>query len=182
MVSRPTWADRDPEYERELASYPNPIPSRAFIIEHLAGSGCPTTLQRFCEALVITDSEQRQALERRFGAMLAKGQLIRNRAGEYLPPAKADLIRGRVMAHPDGFGFLVPDDGSRDLFLHAREMRALLHGDRILAHVRGVDARGRREGALVEVLERANQEVVGRLFEDNGAYLVAPMRCIANAP
>ena len=174
MVSRPTWADRDPEYERELASYPNPMPSRAFIIEHLAGSGCPTTLQRFCEALAITDSEQRQALERRFGAMLAKGQLIRNRAGEYLPPAKADLIRGRVMAHPDGFGFLVPDDGSRDLFLHAREMRALLHGDRILAHVRGVDARGRREGALVEVLERANQEVVGRLFEDNGAYLVAP--------
>ena len=174
MANRPAWADHDPEYERELASYRDPIPSRAFIIERLAAAGRPTTLQRFCDALDIVDADRRQALDRRFGAMLAKGQLIRNRAGEYLPPAKADLIRGRVVAHPDGFGFLAPDDGSRDLFLHAREMRALLHGDRILAHVRGVDARGRREGALVEVLERGNHEVVGRLFEDNGAYLVAP--------
>jgi ribonuclease R len=67
---------------------------------------------------------------------------------------KMQLVRGYVIAHPDGFGFLVPDDGSDDLFLSARQMRQLIHNDRIVACVSGVDRRGRREGKIVEVLER----------------------------
>jgi ribonuclease R len=85
-----------------------------------------------------------------------------------------DLHRGRVVAHPDGFGFLVRDEGGDDIFLPGRQMRSLLHGDRAVVRIRGMDRRGRLEGALVEVVERANRQVVGRFFEEGGIAFVVP--------
>ena len=81
-------------------------------------------------------------------------------------------MRGTVQGHPDGFGFLVPDDGGDDLFLSPREMHKVLHGDRVAARITGVDRRGRPEGEIVEVLERANREIVGRLHEERGIWFV----------
>src|SRR3546814_16657943 len=70
-----------------------------------------------------------------------------------------------VIANPNGFGFLRPDSGvGDDLFLPPAEMRKVLHGDRVLASVTGMDRRG-REGALVEVLERCLNRLIGR-FDD----------------
>ncbi len=106
--------------------------------------------------------------------MAQDGQLIENRRGEYGLALRMDLVRGRIIGHADGYGFLVPDDGSPDLFLSAKEMRSLLHGDRAVVHVAGIDHRGRRLGALVEVLERSNQQVVGRYFQESGIGFVVP--------
>ena len=174
MSKRPAWADQDPEFDREAERYGQAAPSRRFILAYLKDRGRPVTLDKFCGAWAISDEQIREGVYRRFEAMVRQGQVVRNRREGYLPADKADLIRGRVIAHPDGFGFLTPDDGDEDLFLHAKQMRRLMHGDRILAHVRGVDRRGRKEAAVVEVLERANHEVVGRFIEEGGVALVAP--------
>ena len=96
------------------------------------------------------------------------GQLLANRKGELCVVAKLDLVVGIVQGHPDGFGFLVPEDGGDDYFLNAREMHKVLHGDRAVVRMSGVDRRGRPEGEIVEVLTRANVEVVGRLHEERG--------------
>ena len=74
----------------------------------------------------------------------------------------------------DGFGFLVPDDGGSDLFLSAREMEKVMHGDRAIARVAGTDQRGRPEGKIVEVLERANSKLVGRIYNEHGVWFVEP--------
>ena len=174
MSKRPAWADRDPEFDREAERYGQAAPSRRFILEYLKDRGRPVTLDAFCREWEVSDEEIREGVYRRFEAMVRQGQVVRNRREGYLPVDKADLIRGRVIAHPDGFGFLVADEGGEDLFLHAKQMRRLMHGDRILAHVRGVDRRGRKEAAVVEVLERANHEVVGRFIQEGGVALVAP--------
>jgi ribonuclease R len=79
-----------------------------------------------------------------------------------------------VLGQPDGFGFLRPDEGGDDLFLSPREMRVLLHGDRIVATVKSVDRRGRREGSVVEVLERNTTQVVGRFHREHGLGFVRP--------
>ncbi len=165
----------DPHYEREAAKYENPIPSREMILEVLEDADGPLTLDELAGVLHLEEDTQREALRRRLRAMERDGQVVRNRRKGYVPVTEDhEFVRGRVIAHPDGFGFLVPDEGGEDVFLPPREMRALLHGDRALVRIAGIDRRGRREGVLVEVLERAHEEVVGRLFIDAGVGFVAP--------
>ena len=130
------------------------------------------TREAIAASLKLRDEDTLEALRRRLRAMERDGQLIFNRRREYGLVSHMNLVRGRVIGHPDGFGFLVPDEGGDDLFLSAREMRSLLHGDRALVSITGVDRRGRREGSLVEVLERANTTLVGRLFIEGGVAFV----------
>ena len=84
------------------------------------------------------------------------------------------LLEGRIEAHPDGHGFLLPDDASLRVFLPAAEMRQVLHGDRARVRVTGEDHRGRPSGEIIEVLDRAHQRVVGRLHEEHGVLFLVP--------
>ncbi|MCW8917753.1 MAG: ribonuclease R [Gammaproteobacteria bacterium] len=167
-------AEKDPHQAREAQKYDNPIPSREFIMELLAKAGQPMYRDDIAAALGMESEEQLEALRRRLRAMERDGQLLFNRRGGFGLVSKMDLVRGRVIGHADEFGFLVPDDGGDDLFLSAREMHNCLHGDRVVARVSGVDRRGRREGAIVEVLEHANKHVAGSYFIDQGVgYVIA---------
>ncbi|MBW4935688.1 ribonuclease R [Marinobacter sp. F4206] len=173
MVSRKK-TDRDPHASREAQNYENPIQSREFILGHLKDRGAPATHETLCAELGQTSPEGIEALRRRLIAMCRDGQLICNRRGAYLPIEEADLVTGRVIGHKDGFGFLVPDDGGSDLFLTARQMRQVFHGDRVAARVDRVDDRGRREGVIVEVLEYRTSQTVGRFFQESGISFVVP--------
>lgn len=149
-------------------------PDRQAILDCLEREGRPLKRGDIVHALGVESPDSREILRRRLKAMVRDGQLIKNRRGAYGVAAKMDLVSGRVTAHPDGYGFLVSDDGGEDLYLSSRQMRSVLHGDRVLASVIGVDHRGRREGKVKEVLERANQTVVGRFVEESGVALVVP--------
>ncbi|NWG32170.1 MAG: ribonuclease R [Rhodocyclaceae bacterium] len=169
----------DPFLEREQAKYPHPLPSREYILQVLAEQGVPVPFERLCELLDIALHE-REAFQRRLGAMARDAQLLQNRRNDWLIPDKADLLRGRVQGHPDGFGFLVRDDGGPDVFLPEKEMNKVLHGDHVIARIVGVDRKGRPEGKIVEVTERANQRLVGRVHEEHGVfYVVAENRRIS---
>jgi ribonuclease R len=172
--STPSRRAADPYAAREARKYENPIPSRELILETLHELGGPRNFRELAEALEIESDEDLEAFRRRLNAMERDGQLVRNRRGGFCPVNKKDLIAGRVIAHPDGFGFLKPDEEGDDLFLAPREMRTLWHDDRAVVRVSGVDRRGRREAALVEVIERNTHQVVGRLFREAGIGFVVP--------
>ena len=163
----------DPFYERETQQYDNPLPSREYVLQILAERGVPMPFAELAGALDIAPHEL-DFFDRRLRAMERDGQVVRNRREAYLLPAKADLIKGRVEGHPDGFGFLRRDDGEPDVFLGPKEMREVLHGDRVMVRISGTDRRGRPEGKLVEVLERANSRVVGRVINEHGVMIVVP--------
>jgi len=173
MVSRKK-SGQDPHAQREASNYDNPIHSREFILAHLKERGAPATHETLCTEFGLDSEEGIEALRRRLIAMCRDGQMICNRRGAYLPLEEADLVSGRVIGHKDGFGFLVPDDGGSDLFLTARQMRLVFHGDRVAARVDRVDDRGRREGVIVEVLEYRTTQTVGRLFQESGISFVVP--------
>ena len=180
MSSKPSAPDQggsprlaDPHLERERARYDSPLPSREWILEVLEREGVPVQPARLMQLLDIGDEEQR-LFERRLGAMERDGQLMRNRRGALCIVDKLGLVKGTVQAHADGFGFLVPEEAGADLFLSPWEMSRVMHGDRVVARVQGVDRRGRPEGVIVEVLERAQQRVVGRLLAEHGIFLVVP--------
>ena len=163
---------KDPFAEREATKYENPIASREFILNILEQTGVPMRLEEIATSLQIQGEEQQTALHRRLRAMERDGQILFNRRRQYCLASKIDLITGRVIAHPSGFGFLVPDKGGDDLYLAASEMRTLMNGDRAVVREVGLDRRGRREAVLVEVLERGVHHVVGRLFIEAGVGFV----------
>ncbi|MGD2074934.1 MAG: ribonuclease R [Gammaproteobacteria bacterium] len=165
---------KDPFAEREAARYDTPIPSREFILSVLADASRPMSREELAYAFGLSREEDIEALRRRLRAMERDGQLLRNRRGGYGLVERMDMVRGRIVAHPDGFGFLVPDEGGGDLFLSPRQMRGVFHDDRVVARVTGIDPRGRREGVIVEVLERNTHRVVGRIYFESGISFVVP--------
>ncbi|MBR9869715.1 MAG: ribonuclease R [Gammaproteobacteria bacterium] len=165
---------KDPHADREAQKYDNPIQSREFILNHLKERGAPATHETLCQELGQASEEGVEALRRRLIAMCRDGQLICNRRNAFLPIEEAALVTGKISGHRDGFGFLIPDDGSSDLFLTARQMRQVFHGDRVAARVDRVDDRGRREGVIVEVLEHRTEQTVGRFFKESGIAFVVP--------
>ena len=136
--------------------------------------GKPLQRKGIVSALQVESDDSREILRRRLRAMVRDGQLIQTRRNAFGLPARMDLVKGRISAHRDGFGFVIPDDGGSDLYISSREMRKVLHGDRVLANVTGTDRQGRREGMIADVLERANDSIVGRFIEENGIALVIP--------
>ena len=163
----------DPFFEREKAQYEFPLPSREYIGEILEAQARPVDFDELCGLLDIAPDEE-EMFRRRLNAMEREATVLRNRKGAYILPEKASLIAGRVQGHKDGFGFLVPDAGGPDLFLSPKEMDKVLHGDRVLGRVIGKDFKGRPEGAIVEVTERGQLKVVGRIAIAHGVIYVVP--------
>ncbi len=167
-------SNKDRFAEREAEKYEHPIPSREFILEFLAERGHPATFRQIQTELDLNGANEKEALKRRLTAMLRDGQLIQNRRGALGLLDKMDVIVGRVVGHKDGFGFVIPDDGSDDLFINARQMRTAFHEDKVMVRVASIDHRGRREGIIVEVIEHNTHELVGRLISSGGSMFVQP--------
>jgi ribonuclease R len=163
----------DPFFERERERYETPLPSREYVLHCMEEEGQPVGFEWLVTRLDIAE-EEREVFARRLKAMEREGQILQNRKHAYILPERASLIAGRVQGHPDGFGFLIPDDDGPDVFLDQRQMRKALHGDRVLLRITGTDRKGRPEGSIVEVTDRANREVVGRVFVEHGVAFVVP--------
>ncbi len=169
-----TKKSKDPFYARESEKYEQPIPSREFILSVLEDFGRPITRTQIIKKLEIEDESKQEALNFRLRAMLRDGQLMQDRRGRYCLFGHINLRRGTIQAHPEGYGFFIPDDEGDDMMLSASEMRGVMHGDTVLAFQTSVDRRGRPEGKIHEVIEHANATVVGRFFSEHGVSFVAP--------
>lgn len=169
-----TYRKKDPFRKREAAEYEHPVASREFIMQYMADVGRPQGWQALCDGLKVVSEEEQEGLRRRLKAMVRDGQLMSNRRGSYALVQQLELVPGRIQAHRDGFGFLIPDDGSADIFLPAREMDAVFNDDRVLVRVLTLDAKGRREGQIAEIVEHNTHQVVGKYREDDGIAFVDP--------
>jgi ribonuclease R len=164
---------REKIIDKPLSKYPYPIPSREEILGVLRTSEAPLAANDIAEALSIKRQE-REGFFKRLAAMERDGQIRLDQRNHYQLTHPSNFVGGRVQGHRDGYGFLVRDDGQDDLFLPTGEMQKVMHNDRVLARIVGYDRRGRPEGHIVEVTDRANRRVIGRLLNENGALIVAP--------
>ncbi|HEL5053303.1 TPA: ribonuclease R [Stenotrophomonas maltophilia] len=164
----------DPYASREAEKYEQPIASREAILALLERCEGPQTAEELGARLGLTAPDRAEALSRRLGAMVRDGQLVQNRRGGFAPVQALSLVTGVVIANPEGFGFLRPVEGGDDLFLPPYEMRKVMHGDKVLARVTGIDHRGRREGSIARVLERGMTRLIGRFSIEMGINYVVP--------
>ncbi len=162
----------DPQKEREAMFYEKPLPSRELILKVMADQGVPLSISKLNELLEIANDES-EAFNKRIRAMERQGQIMRNRKDDFCISEKLNLIPGRIQGHPDGFGFLIPEQGGDDIFLSSREMMQVLHNDRVMVQTIGQDRKGRPEGKVIEILERKNETLVGRVVQGQGVTIVA---------
>ena len=172
----PRRAQRGKQTTEQAAHGPDydpDVPSREQILSALRKAPSPLTPAELADSLGLTNDSTMVGFDRRLAAMERDGQLMPNRKGVLLLANKLDFVPGRVLGHRDGFGFLVRDDGGKDLFLSPREMLKVLHGDRVLVKQTG-EYRGKPDGTIVEVLERRTNRLVGRFLNERGLSIVVP--------
>lgn len=166
-------AINDPFAGREAQKYENPIPSREFLLDLLKKADKPQSYRQLAVELDL-EGNQKEALRRRLKAMERDGQLLRTNKGAYNIIKNMGLVRGRFQSHREGYGFVIPHDGSEDVYLNSRESRAVFNDDEVLVRIVGADPRGKRDGVIVEVLERNTEQMVGRYFSEKQMGVVEP--------
>jgi ribonuclease R len=149
-----------------------PDPSPEAILEALERAGAPLTRKELGRHLGVERGDR--AFVHALAELERTGRVVQNRAGSLLAAGRIDVVAGRIEGHPDGHGFLVPDDRSPQIFVPPAEMKQVLHGDRAAVRITGRDARGRPAGVIVEVLERARRRIVGTLHAGAGVMYLAP--------
>src|SRR5213596_1364792 len=128
--------------------------------------------------LDLTGTE-RVALRKSLRELERAGDIARIRKNRYVLPAEADLLTGKLSIHQAGYGFLIPETpGQPDIFIAAENIGTAMHGDRVVARI-SRDApydriKGRREGRVIRILERAHDTIVGTLQHSRNFYYVVP--------
>lgn len=168
---------KDPFLDREKEKYQHPVPSREYIMEHMAKKGQLMTYQALADELNLSSEHEIEAIRRRLKAMTRDGQLHCNRKRQYGLISKMDLIPGHVKGHKEGFGIFIPDDTKKhkaDYVISDYQMRQVFHGDRVLVRQGEFSRRGKRECQIIEVLESKTQQLVGRYYFKDGISYVVP--------
>jgi ribonuclease R len=122
--------------------------------------------------------DQRPAMRVLIREMLGRGTLIEGPGGRLIAPGApgSDRLRGTLQRHRDGFGFVVPEDGGDDVFVAPRNLGGARSGDRVVVRVdrRGRGGGSRREGVVVETVERRHRRVLGVLRASDRGFVVHP--------
>ena len=137
------------------------------------------SLKDILKALDLSKNDRKE-LKKLLGAMIRDGQIVRYKGSRYSIPASPSISRakrdaapsvtGTLSAHPDGYGFVIPDtEGETDIYINPRSMTNAMDGDRVTVQILAIKANGRREGVITQILERAHRQVVGRFERGRAA-------------
>ncbi|NMM41421.1 ribonuclease R [Pseudoalteromonas arctica] len=165
-------SNQDPNLSREQEKYENPVPSREFILTHIKDRAKPANFHQLCEELAVSDDERQIAFKRRLRAMERDGQLFFNKFKCYALIDEAGLVKGKVIGHRDGFGFLEIEGESKDWFIAKHQMSSVLHGDIVLAKGTKRGSGGKCDARIIKVLTNERAPIVGRYFVEHGIAVV----------
>ncbi|MBU5455156.1 ribonuclease R [Caproiciproducens sp. MSJ-32] len=127
----------------------------------------PMDIQELASIFNINPSEFK-AFKRVLKSMEKEGLIIRTKKEKYGVPERLGLIRGTLQVHQKGFAFLLPElEGEKDVFIPGSALNGAMNGDVVLVEITKEDKNGKkREGEVVEVIERTNNEIIG-VYEDS---------------
>jgi ribonuclease R len=116
--------------------------------------------------LLRLKSEDRRALKQALNELVLSGDIIKTRGNRFGLPEKMDLETGIFQAHPQGYGFVIPEKkGRTDIYISMRGKLDAMNGDKVVARVSPPAGKkkvtGKREGVIIRILERAHTRVVG---------------------
>lgn len=164
----------DPHFAREQIKYENPVASREYLMSILVQNASPMSFGEICDVLNANDEQSKIGIQRRLRAMEREGQLNFNRDKKYQSQNQESLVRGRVIGHRDGFGFLKHSASEKDYFISAYQMTSLFHDDEVEGTLMSADRKGRKEFKVNRVINSRTAAIVGRFFTEQGLAFVIP--------
>ena len=137
----------------------------------------PATPRELLQRLKLP-RQQRPTFKKLLTDLVESGALVQTRGNRFGLPDRMNLVVGKVITNPRGFGFVVPDrpleEVKGDLFIAGSNLNQAMHGDRVVARIERVSD-NRAEGRIVRILERGSASVVGRFVVDgSGVGFVVP--------
>jgi ribonuclease R len=114
-------------------------------------------------------SEERGSFRRLIRGLASEGEIIKIRGNRFGLPEKMNLVTGIVQGHPDGYGFVIPEDDGEDLFINPRNMREVMHGDKVICRVESAQKDKKKEGRIARILERGHKTIVG-IYEPSSHF------------
>ncbi len=143
------------------------------ILDLMAEEDRPLLLREILRRLGLQEEQRHQAREY-LKDLAESGKVVRIRGNRYGLPSKMNLIVGRVKAHPDGYGFVIPEtEGEEDIFISPRNLKEAMHGDRVVARIESIRKKG-KEGSVIRILERKTRKVVGKFMRAKNYSYVLP--------
>src|SRR3972149_5581738 len=128
----------------------------------------PLTMREFIRELNIP-TEERNSFRRLIRELVREGNIVKIKGERYGLPEKMNLVTGIVHGHPDGYGFVIPEDSKEDVYINPRNMREVMHGDRVVCRVESVRKGMKKEGRVIRILERGHKTIVG-IYEPSGHF------------
>jgi ribonuclease R len=152
------------------------IPSEQQILEFLQGQKRQQFTLKNLLRYFSVPVDQRPAFRRRVRQMVAAGHLVHLRGARYGLPARVDRVAGTIRRHEDGYGFLSPDhEADPDVYIRRNDMHGVMHGDRVMVRLDVKQRDNRLRCRVVQVLERKQDEVVGRVDMAGKTCRVQPL-------
>ncbi|WP_055666899.1 ribonuclease R [Desnuesiella massiliensis] len=134
----------------------------------------PMDIQELAQVFDINKEEYKD-FKKTLKAMEKEGIILRTKADKFGLPEKMGLITGKLQVHQKGFGFVIPEDESKDIFIPSSFINGAMNGDKVIAKVVKEDVNGKkREGEIIRILERANKTIIGVYENSKNFGFVVP--------
>ena len=135
----------------------------------------PATVAEVEDLLGLTDAEDFKELVKAFVKLEGQGKIVRSGHDRYGLPVQMNQTRGRFIGHAKGFGFVAPEEeGMDDVFIPPTATNGALNGDTVLVSISKLKSGDRREGEVIDIIERGNSRIVGEFQANRGFGFVVP--------
>ncbi|NLE66880.1 MAG: VacB/RNase II family 3'-5' exoribonuclease [Lentisphaerae bacterium] len=148
-------------------------------ISGLLHSGVPEPLSAEDMALKLgVRPGMRKHLRAVLERMVRDGELVRVRKTHFALGRPLDLVTGAIQCTRGGDGFVLPSDGSPDVFVPRGNLGTALPGDTVVVRLDPAPARGRdvsRTGKVIRIADRTRKAIAGTLRATRNFFYVAPI-------
>ena len=144
------------------------------ICNYLSSKSEPVTTKVIAEILGRGSKRGIDETEKLLEQLRDQNKIRQVRKHRWVAIGKETTITGKIIGHIDGHGFVVPNEGGEKVHLRSHDMREAMHNDVVTVRLTGRDKRKKRFGQIVEIVERGNQQIVGRYYQERGLNFVVP--------
>ncbi len=147
--------------------------SKESMVSVLKTAGHPLYMREIIHNLHVPP-EKRQAAKKLIKEMVRSGELTLLKGNRYGLTRQMRLVTGTITIHPDGFGFVRPENAQEaDVFIPPRKLKGAVHGDMVTARIEKETTKG-PEGSVIRINERGLKEVVGIFHTGRNLGVVIP--------